>query len=210
MELRRIQAARRNTERKGEARRLRRQESIPAIAYGKGLSPIPLTISPKTLESVLESERGRNTPLELEVDGEITVPVMITDYQYHPVSRAPMHVDFLQIKLDQEVEVEVPFELTGKAQGVQLGGTVYRVFRRLPVSCLPENIPTKITHDVTALELEEHVAVRDLTLPEGVRVRLPHGQTVAGVAGAKKEEETKEGGDEATPAATPEGAATST
>ena len=67
------------------------------------------------------------------------------------------------------------------------------MFRKLPVSCLPRHIPTKIVHDVTELGLEAHVAVSDLSLPEGVTVTLPAVQTVAGVEGSAKEEPKEEG-----------------
>src|SRR6185436_16925101 len=105
----------------------------------------------------------------------------LRDYQYHPVSRQLLHADFVQIHLDQPVDVEVPLELTGKPAGVVKGGVLRQVFRKLPIRSLPGNIPVKIVHDVTALDLDGHVAPKDLALPEGVSVRLPAEQTVAAI-----------------------------
>jgi large subunit ribosomal protein L25 len=98
----------------------------------------------------------------------------------------------VQIHLDQPVNVEVPLELTGKAAGVVAGGTLRQVFRKLPIRCLPGQIPVKIVHDVTSLALDGHVGTKDLALPEGVSVRLPPEQTVASVVTEiiRQEEET--------------------
>jgi large subunit ribosomal protein L25 len=180
-----IQATRRAENGKGAASRLRRTGQIPAVAYGKSLPTQPLSVSPASLIQVLSSERGKNTVVELDVAGE-KLTVLLRDYQYHPISREYLHADFLQIKLDQPVDVEVPLELVGKAQGVVLGGTLRQVYRKLPVRCLPEKIPVKITHDVTSLGLDGHVPTRDLGLPEGVTVRLPAEQTLVAIVKEKQ------------------------
>jgi large subunit ribosomal protein L25 len=192
MELMKVAASRRIDTGKGAAHRLRREGKIPAVAYGKNLATQGLSLAPDVLRQVLSSERGRNTVIELEVDGKDKLTVLLRDFQYHPVSRALLHADFVQIHLDQPVDVEVPLELTGKAAGVIKGGVLRQVFRKLPIRCLPAHIPVKITHDVTALELDGHVATKDLALPEGVSVRLPAEQTVAAVVTevVRAEEET--------------------
>lgn len=185
MELRKVTAADRQETKKGAMRRLRASGKIPAIAYGKKLAPRSLSVSPKDLEDILGSERGRNTVIELDVQGQDKLTVLLNSYQYHPVGRQLLHADFLQIDLDAQVLVEVPFELTGKAKGVVMGGTLRQVFRKLPVRCLPKHIPVKITHDVTELDLEQHVHVEDLKLPEGVVIELAPKRTVAGVVTEK-------------------------
>jgi large subunit ribosomal protein L25 len=186
MELVKVPASRRDAAGKGAARRLRSDGRIPAVAYGNGEPAIQLAVSPKDLVGVLAREHGRNSVIALEVEGGSGLTVLLSDYQYHPVSRRLLHADFLKIALDQPVDVEVPFELTGKPAGVVLGGILRQVYRKLPVRCLPEKIPVKITHDVTALEIDDHVHTSDLGLPEGVSVRLPAEQTVAGVVTEKK------------------------
>lgn len=186
MELVKVPASRRDAAGKGTARRLRSDGKIPAVAYGKGEPALHVAVSPKDLVGVLARELGRNSVIQLEVEGADKLTVLLSDYQYHPVSRKLLHADFLKIALDQPVDVDVPFELTGKAQGVVMGGILRQVYRKLPVRCLPEKIPVKITHDVTSLELDDHVHVKDLALPEGVTVRLPEDQTVCGVVTEKK------------------------
>lgn len=212
MELIKVSATRRSEHGKGPARRLRREGLIPAVAYGKGVPAQALAVSPKEIVSVLGSEHGRNSVVELELDGGDKLTVLLSDFQYDPLSRALLHADFLNIALDQPVDVDVPLELTGRSAGVLLGGTLRQVFRKLPVRCLPEKIPVKIEHDITALELGESVAVEELALPEGVTIRLAAAQTVAAVAmeskGAEAEEAAAPGapaaGTAETPAAKPE------
>jgi large subunit ribosomal protein L25 len=198
-----IQATRRAENGKGAATRLRRTGQIPAVAYGKSLPTQPLSVSPASLTQVLSAERGKNTVIELDVSGAEKITVLLRDYQYHPISREYLHADFIQIRLDQPVDVDVPLEITGKAQGVVLGGTQRQVYRKLPVRCLPEKIPVKITHDVTSLGLDGHVPTRDLNLPEGVTVRLPPEQTLVAIVKEKQapEEEAAAGAPGAAPAA---------
>jgi large subunit ribosomal protein L25 len=191
-----VSANRRSESGKGEASRLRGKGQIPAVAYGKQLPAQALAVSPDALKAVFASAYGSNNVIELDVEGKDKLTVLLRDYQYHPVSRQLLHADFVQIHLDQPVDVEVPLELTGKAAGIIQGGTLRQVFRKLPIRALPKDIPVKIVHDVTSLGLDGHVAPKDLALPEGVTVRLPAEQTVAAIVHEiVREEET------ATPAA---------
>jgi large subunit ribosomal protein L25 len=186
-----VTASRRSESGKGAASRLRSTGKIPAVAYGKQLPAQALAVSPDALKAVFSSAYGNNNVIELDVEGKDKLTVLLRDYQYHPVSRQLLHADFVQIHLDQPVDVEVPLELTGKAAGVIKGGILRQVFRRLPIRALPGNIPVKIVHDVTGLDLDGHVAPKDLNLPEGVSVRLPAEQTVAAIVHEiVREEET--------------------
>lgn len=197
MEIIKMKAEERQGTGKSVAVRLRRAGTIPAVAYGKGATTLHLAVSPKELLGVLKSEHGKNSVVELGVAGK-PLTVLVRDYSYHPVSRDLLHVDFIQIKLDQEVDVEVPFVTFGKCAGVTAGGQLRIVFRSLPIRCLPEKIPTKIEHDVTNVGLNEAVHASDLKLPEGVKVRFPPEQTVASVVAPEREK-----ADEAAAAAAP-------
>jgi large subunit ribosomal protein L25 len=209
MELRKFTADARAEHGKGASARLRRSGKIPAVAYGKNLPAQALAIAPGDLSSVLKSAHGRNSVIELDVTGQKKLTVLIREFQYHPLSRELLHADFVQIALDQPVDVDVPLETTGKAKGVVDGGMLRQVFRRIPVRCLPEKIPVKLVHDVTALGVNEHVLAKDLAVPEGVTIRLPAEQTVLAVAFEKQvvEEEEAKPADAAAAAAGATGAA---
>lgn len=205
MEIIKISADRRNEHGKGGARRVRASGQVPAVAYGKELTAQPLSVAPGSLKQVLNSAHGKNSVVELDVVGQGKLTAMLRDYQYHPVTREFLHADFQQIRLDQEVDVEVALELTGKPVGVVAGGVLRQVFRFLPLRCVPEKIPVKLVHDVTSLGIEDHVQVRDLGLPEGVKVRLPPERTLVAVVKEKHEaeEETAQPGAAATGATVP-------
>lgn len=189
MQTLKLSAETRNETGKGAVRRLRATGKIPAVAYGPKLDATQLSISPKDVTRVLGTEHGRNSVIELAVGAERKLMVLLTDFQYHPVTREILHADFREIKEDEPIDVDVPFEALGKPKGVVAGGVLRIVYRKLPIRCLPALVPIKITHDVTELELDQAVHAKELKLPEGVSVRLPPEQTVAAVAMEKKREE---------------------
>jgi large subunit ribosomal protein L25 len=202
MDIIKLDANLRSQSGKTSARRLRRDGRIPAIAYGKELPSVSLALTPKGLTDILKSAHGQNTVVELTVENK-KLTVLLREYTVHPVTREPLHADFVEIKLDKPVDVEVPFVCKGKAAGVVLGGILRQVYRRLPIRCLPEQIPVVIEHDVTALNLGDHVKTADLGLPKGVTVRLPPDQTVAGVVAPEKEKPEDVEGAAAAPGAAP-------
>jgi large subunit ribosomal protein L25 len=113
---------------------------------------------------------------------------MIRDFTVHPVKRELEHIDFIEVKLDKPVDVNVPLIPFGKAPGVVAGGVLRVVYRTLPVRCLPDRIPVKIETEVSHLELGQHITTQELKLPEGVTVRLPPEQTLVAVVAPEKEE----------------------
>ena len=172
---------------KGAVGRLKATGQVPAIAYGKELEALPLAVTPKEILTILASERGQNTVVELTVEGGKKLLAMIKDYTYHPVTRKLRHVDFYEVKLDRPVTVDVPLIANGKAVGVTLGGVLRQVFRTLPVRTLPDRIPLNIQVDVTELKLNDHIATKDLALAPGVEVLLPAELTLVAVVAPEKD-----------------------
>jgi large subunit ribosomal protein L25 len=203
MEIIKLNANRRPEAGKGPSRRLRKSAQIPAVAYGKDLAAVKLAVAPKALLQVLTSPHGQNSVLELDVEGKEKLTVMVRDYSYHPISRELVHADFVSVKLDQPVDVEVPFFAIGKAKGLVKGGILQVIFRTLPVRALPEKIPVKIEVDVSDLDMGEAFKAGQVQLPEGVKVRLPEDQTVVVIAAPEKggEEEAAAKGAPGAPAA---------
>jgi large subunit ribosomal protein L25 len=192
--LTKVSATPRDVRGKNTSRRLRADGKIPAVAYGGGEPSVALTVSPDDVKAALYSPHGVNAVVELEVEGARPVQAMIADYQYHPLSRALLHADFIRVDETTLVTVKVPLELTGKPKGVVMGGTLRQVFRDLPVKCVPSKIPVKIVCDVAHLELDQHISVEELAMPDGVEILLPGKRTVVSVAmdrHAKTEEEAE-------------------
>jgi len=192
MEIIKVSASRRDQSGKGPSHRLRRAGKIPAVAYGKDLPAVTVAISPKDLLKILASDHGQNSVLELGIEGGDTLTVMVRDYSYHPLTRELTHADFVQVKLDQPVQVDVPFRCLGKSKGVITGGILQQIFRRIPVRSLPDKIPASIDIDITDLDIGDSLKVAQLTMPEGVTILLSEDQTIVVVnapekAGAEEE-----------------------
>ncbi len=178
METTKLQAEVRAERGKGPARRLRASGKLPAVFYGPGITPTPLTVDPAELERHLRGVYGRNTLFELSY-GDASELAMVRDLVVEPVSRRLVHVDFLRVSLDREVKAEVPLETKGRAIGVVKGGLLNITRRTVPVVCKPNLIPPAIVVDVSGIDLHETVTVGQLDLPEGVRVTLPPELTLA-------------------------------
>lgn len=158
---------------KGPVKRLHRAGLIPAVIYGKGAEPVVLSLDPSALRKALQGPRKFNTVLTVKLsDGQERL-ALIKSYQQHPVTRNVIHVDFIEVQLDQPVTVEVPVVLVGKADGVIQGGMLTQVRRTTSLLCLPRAIPVQISHDVTALKVNQTVHESDLILEEGVRLANP-------------------------------------
>jgi large subunit ribosomal protein L25 len=158
-----LQAEKRDSRGKNEARRLRAQGRIPAVVYGaeKGKA-VEIAVDPKVLLRILHSESGVNTLIGLQLDGGDT-RVLVKEYQLDPIDHKLLHADFYQVAMDKTLTITVPIVLKGEARGVkQQGGIVDFVNREVEIEVLPGDIPENITVDVSELMLHEGVRVRDL------------------------------------------------
>ena len=198
---------------KGPSRRTRAAGKLPAILYGHQAEPLWLALDPVALVKALDKDRKRNTVFALSVqgDGKVEdVTAMIRDVQINPMSRQPVHVDFIRVSLDETVKVTIPVVLLGIPVGVTDGGNLHQSYRNLPITAKPADIPTKIEMDVTALEVGDALHASDLKLPPGVKVMLDPKEALASVVAprAEKVEEAAAGAVPAEGAAAPaEGAA---
>jgi large subunit ribosomal protein L25 len=189
MEIIKLSATPRPESGKSHSSRLRRTGQIPAVCYGKDLTAFSVAVGPKELLQVLKSPHGKNSVIELNIKDAQSYTVMVRDYGYHPISRELLHADFLQVKLDQPVDVEVPVRCVGKSKGSVAGGILQQIFRNLPIRSLPEKIPVDIEIDISELDLGDTIKAGAVKLPEGVKVRLPEEQTVVVIAIPEKGEE---------------------
>jgi large subunit ribosomal protein L25 len=158
-----LQAEKRDTRGKNEARRLRANGRIPAVMYGveKGKA-VEISVDPKALLRILHSESGVNTLIGLSVDGGDT-RVLVKEYQLDPIGHKLLHADFYQVAMDKALTVTVPILLRGEAKGVkQQGGIVDFVHREIEIQCLPGDIPENIAVDVSELMLNQGIRVRDI------------------------------------------------
>jgi large subunit ribosomal protein L25 len=173
---------------KNANRRLRAEGLIPGVLYGSAKQPVPVSISPKEIGSILRSASGENTLFDLEMDGGRR-KVILKEWQVEPIKGKLLHADFYEVALDKVIEVEVHIDLQGTPVGVKVqGGILDFVTRALDVECLPTAIPDKISVDISGLELGKHIRVSDLQIPEGVKVLTDPEVVVVHVVAARAEE----------------------
>lgn len=176
---------------KSGARKLRKAGQLPAVIYGKeGKNALAVTVNPDTLETIFRKSQNRNTVVEIHLDGK-KIPCLVGEVQRHPLARSYVHVDFFKLDPGQEVTVEIPLEGVGKPKGAALGGTLRNIVRSVPVICAWEKIPTKITHDVSDMGINDFVNISQLTAPAGVKFSFSKDFHVLTVVGKKAEEEEK-------------------
>jgi len=168
-----LDAVKRTTKGKNEARRLRVAGKIPATLYGAqkaGDKPAPesVTIDPKPFMRILHSKSGLNTLITLKLQGVADTRVLVKNVQLDPITHHPLHADLYRVNMDRKIQVTVPILLKGESRGVkQDGGVLDFVHREIVVETLPANIPDSIEVDVTDLGIGDSVHVRDLAANAG-------------------------------------------
>ena len=165
---------------KGASRRLRRNTGdIPGIIYGAGKDPASITIRHDDLLHATEHEAFFSSIIELKVDGA-QESVILKDLQRHPARPIIMHADFLRVRADVELEVNVPLHLINedKCVGVKMEhGQVIQFMHELEVTCLPKDLPEYIEVDMADIHVNDIVHISDLKLPAGVTsIELAHGE----------------------------------
>ena len=170
------------------ARRTRLKDQIPAVLYHSGLDAISLSVDKKELYKALKTG---------QVIFEITVKdenqfVLVKEVQYHPVYDNIMHIDFQKVKEDEKISLEVPLRVTGEAEGVQAGGILVQIVNTITVKCKPTTIPDALIIDVTDLELNSSLFVKDVQLAADVEIITAEDLAVVSVQEPKKEEEIVE------------------
>lgn len=155
---------------KGAARTLRGKGLIPAVIYGHGRDPQPLSLNARDLDKLLGHIQAESTVIEVSVGGT-TAKTLIREIQRHPIKRQILHVDFQALVAGEKVTVSIPIVLEGIPEGVRLGGGVLdQTLRELEIEVDPSSIPDHIEFDVTNMVIGDSVHVSDLKLPEGVEV----------------------------------------
>jgi large subunit ribosomal protein L25 len=151
-----------------DARRMRRSGVVPGVLYGGGNGDaVSFKVDGRQLRHVLMSGAAL---FDVKVGSGKSRPVIVKDQQLHPVREELMHIDLLEVRLDEKIHAPVWVELTGveEAPGVKEGGVLEHVTRELNIEALPTAIPENITVDVSGMEIAATMHLSELTAPEGV------------------------------------------
>ena len=155
---------------KGAARSVRREGRVPAVIYGGGLKPEPISVDYKDINKLIYSGHFLTSIFELEVEGR-KERVLPRDYQLDVVTDRPVHVDFLRLAAGSRVRIGVPVHVVNReaSPGVKKGGAVNLVLHTVEVMAPADAIPESITIDLTGLDFHDSVHVSAVKLPEGCR-----------------------------------------
>lgn len=149
------------------ARRLRRTGDVPGVVYGGGDEPLAFQVSARDLRQVLQSA---GAVLDLAIGDSQASPVVVKDLVRHPITGDTVHLDLLRVRLDVKIQATVVLELTGAedSPGVRDGGVLEQITRELTIEALPTDIPDSLTHDVSAMQINDTLTLAALTPPSTV------------------------------------------
>ena len=192
-----LEVQQRNTFGKQSARDLRKEGGVPAVLYGRAQDAVSIQIDARTFRQFLRTY-GENVIINMEIGNGNTETVIIKEIQRHPVEKQKLiHADFIRISLDEPVTSPVPVVLEGTPQGIQEGGVLEFPLRQITIHCLPMQMPTDISIDVSELDIGDSIHVSDLSLDEEIEILDDLERTIATVSQPRVqlEEETTEAED---------------
>src|SRR5690606_30486026 len=182
---------------KGSARAVRRDGKVPAVIYGDKQPPLAIALSYKDIFYKIHGGAFLTTIATIDVDGK-KIQVLPKDFQLDPVRDFPLHVDFLRVSKNTEVNVLVPVRFINeeKSPGIKRGGTLNVVRHEVEFQCPADSIPDSITIDLEGTDIGDSLHMSAVQLPEGVRPVIADRDftiaTIAGTAAARSEEDGAE------------------
>jgi large subunit ribosomal protein L25 len=199
-----IQGTKRESVGKKSTKALRDAELVPCVVYGGG-EPLNFSALEKAFKGLVYTPEAHT--VSIEVDGQ-TIPAVLQDIQFHPLTDKILHADFYQLSEDKPVVMEVPVRVTGRSKGVVAGGVLRQTYRKLKVKAIPANLPDEIVVDITPLKIGNKLYVESLKSdkytfmhPDNavvVAVKMSRNASKNAAAGGDDEdEEVTEGGADA-------------
>jgi|WetSurMetagenome_2_1015567.scaffolds.fasta_scaffold211469_2 large subunit ribosomal protein L25 len=166
---------------KGSARQTRFGGKTPGVLYGGGEPTLAISLETKSFEYLVRKHGSSAFVLDLKLDGheDRDLKAIIKELQRDPVTSRIIHVDLQHISMTQLIEVHVPVHLIGTPAGVKEGGILEQLLREIEVSCRASQIPEHVDFEVSHLQKGNSVHVRDLVLPEEIKVITPADRVVA-------------------------------
>ncbi len=185
-----LRAGVRDNKGKEAAKKLRRNNQIPAIFYGPDTDSLMLVVDYPDLDGIIKQTAVENIILGLQIESEegsdsktvMSKTVMLKELQVDPIKNTYLHADFYEVSMEREVTVGIPIRLLNTPAGVLEGGILQHVRREITISCLPDQMVEHLDVDVSGLEIGDSIHMRDINLPEGMTTNQDENLTVAVVA----------------------------
>ena len=171
---------------------IRQSGILPGVVYGPEREPVKITLDYNEFEKTY-NDLGESTLIDFEVEGDKEpVKVLIQDIQYDPVKNKMIHFDLRQIKMGEEMNVNVELNFVGESSALKEGGTLVRGKDYIEIRCLPKDLISEIEVDISKLETyDDVILVKDLPTSEGVKVLHEGDELIAKVSAPMSEEELK-------------------
>ncbi len=169
---------------------LLKEKFIPAEYYGRGVENKSLQMDYQTFRRAF-NKAGTNTIIDLKIDGKAH-KVLVHDVQYNPVADTFTHVDFINVKMDQEIHTKIPLEFVGTSIAVKdFSGTLMSHLEEVEVKCLPKDLVHSIEVSIEPLvDFHTNIRVKDLIVPPGMTIlNEPEDVVVTAMAPRVEEEE---------------------
>ncbi|RKU36711.1 50S ribosomal protein L25 [Candidatus Poribacteria bacterium] len=155
---------------KQSARAIRREGGVPAVLYGRSQDTLAIQLNARTFKQFLRTY-GENVIINMEIGEADPEIVIIKEIQRDPVEKHQLlHADFIRISLDEPVTSSVPVVMVGIPSGVEEGGVLELPLRQVTLHCLPMQLPTEISIDVSELDIGDAIYVSDLDLDDEVEI----------------------------------------
>lgn len=153
---------------KGKLEQARTNGLVPAVIYGDKVTNQSVFVDRISFQKAFK-EAGESAVVTLLV-GDTQIPVLIHDIAHSPVTKAPIHIDFVAVDLSREIHAVVPLVFVGESEAAQaLNATVTKLLHEIQVIGMSDALPHSLSVDVASLvSLESHILVGDLVLPQGV------------------------------------------
>jgi large subunit ribosomal protein L25 len=176
---------------KGSPKFLRKNNYLPGVVYGKEIKGLPIKVGYQDFEKIYK-KAGESTIITLKVKTEEKqkeFPVLIREVQKDPLSENPLHVDFYQLPMNEEIEVTIPLNFKGEALAEkELGGILIKNIHEIDVKALPQNLIHSIDIDISSLKtFEDTIKIKDLPVPPGIKV-LADPEEIVALVGRVEEE----------------------
>jgi large subunit ribosomal protein L25 len=178
------------TETGGKLKKLRKDALIPAVIYGHKIKNQLLKVGYREFEDVYK-KAGENTLINLLIGDSSKGKVIIYNLQVDPVSDKFLHIDFYQVKMDEKISAEIPLNFIGESEAVKNeGGVLIKNMNTVKVESLPQALPKKINVDISQIKkLEEAIHIKDLDVPENVKLAAQGDEVVAIILKPRAKEE---------------------
>jgi len=175
-------------------KKLRKEGTIPGVLYSPhDKENLILKVNNIELSKLLSGKSHGLIDLEVD-DGEKKVKrlAVVKDVQYNSLKKQIVHVDFYGVTLKEKLTLEVDIELIGEPIGVEEGGILQAELRKVEIECLPSQVPESLKVNLSSLNVNEHISVGDIEVPEGVEILTAPDRIVAAVVLPTKIEEVVE------------------